>query len=139
MWCGYDPRLLCRVCSLTQHPPSKINLPEMYGRLHRTFPISLLEPYSRKIGEKLPGPIDLNEKNRFLVKSIRKERVSKGESRFLIKWLGYLKHENTWEPLNYLDECEDLIEKFRMRNEHVKHVKRSLNQQKESRKRSKKS
>jgi hypothetical protein len=100
----------------------------MYGRLHRTFPVSLLEPYSRKKGEESPGPINLDEEDRFLVESIRKKRVSKGESQFLIKWLGYPEHENTWEPLNYLNECEDLIEKFRMRNERVKHVKRSLSQ-----------
>ena len=99
----------------------------MYGRLHRTFPISLLEPYSRKKGEKPPGPVNLNEKNRFLVESIRKERVSNGETQFLIKWLRYPEHENTWEPLEYLDDYEDLVEKFRMRNERVKHAKRLLN------------
>ena len=117
----------------------EVDFPEMYGRLHRTFPISLLEPYSRRKGEEPPGPVDLDEEDRFLVESIRKERVSNGETQFLVKWLGYPEHENTWEPLKHLDDCEDLVEEFRMRNERVKHVKRSLSQQKGSRKRSKKS
>jgi hypothetical protein len=73
----------------------EVDFSEIYGRLHRTFPVSLLEPYSRKKGEKLPGSVDLDEKNRFLVKNIRKERVSNGETQFLVKWLGYPEHENT--------------------------------------------
>jgi hypothetical protein len=43
----------------------ELELPKTYGKLHRTFPISLLEPYSRKEGEKPPKPIDLDKKDRF--------------------------------------------------------------------------
>jgi hypothetical protein len=117
----------------------EVNLPKIYGKLHRTFPVSLLKPYSRKKSEEPPEPVNLDIKKKFLVKSIRKERVSNKETQFLVKWLGYPEHENIWEPLKHLDDCEYLVEKFRMRNERVKHAKRSLSQQKGSRKRSKKS
>jgi hypothetical protein len=117
----------------------EIDFLEMYGKLHRTFPVSLLEPYSRRKGEEPPGPVDLDEEDRFLIESIRKERVSNGETQFLVKWLKYPEHENTWEPLKHLNDYENLVEKFRMRNERVKHAKRLLSQQKRSRKRSKKS
>jgi hypothetical protein len=63
----------------------ELEFPEIYKRLHRTFLISLLEPYSRKKGEKPPGPIDLDKKDRFQVESIRKKRDSKENPQFLIK------------------------------------------------------
>jgi hypothetical protein len=43
----------------------ELEFPETYERLHRTFPMSLLEPYSRKKGEKPSKPVDLDKKNRF--------------------------------------------------------------------------
>jgi hypothetical protein len=43
----------------------ELELSKTYKRLYRTFLISLLEPYSRKKGEKLPRPIDFDEKDRF--------------------------------------------------------------------------
>jgi hypothetical protein len=63
----------------------ELKLPKIYKRLYRTFLISLLKPYSRKKGEKLPKPIDLDKENRFQVKSIRKKRDSKENPQFLIK------------------------------------------------------
>jgi hypothetical protein len=73
----------------------ELELSKTYGRLYRTFPISLLKPYSRRKGEEPPGPINLDKKNKFQVKSIRKERGSKENLQFLIKWQDYLKHDNT--------------------------------------------
>jgi hypothetical protein len=55
----------------------ELELSETYGRLHRTFPVSLLEPYSRREGEEPPEPVDLDKKDRFQIESIRKERGSK--------------------------------------------------------------
>jgi hypothetical protein len=104
----------------------ELKLPKTYKRLHRTFPMSLLKPYSRRKGEEPSRPIDLDKKNRFQVKSIRKERDSKKNLQFLIKWQGYLKHNNIWKPLDHLNDCKDFIKKFRMRNERVKHAKHSL-------------
>jgi hypothetical protein len=63
----------------------ELELFETYERFHRTFLISLLKPYSRKKGEEPSRPIDLDKKDRFQVKSIRKKRDSKENSQFLIK------------------------------------------------------
>jgi hypothetical protein len=108
----------------------ELKFPKIYERLHRTFPILLLESYSRRKGEKPPRPIDLDKKNRFQIKSIRKKRDSKENLQFLIKWQGYLEYNNIWKPLDYLDDCKDFIEEFRMRNERVKYAKHSLIEQK---------
>jgi hypothetical protein len=63
----------------------ELELPEIYRKLYRTFPISLLEPYSRKESEKPPRPVNFDKKDRFQIKSIRKKRNSKKNSQFLIK------------------------------------------------------
>jgi hypothetical protein len=63
----------------------ELKLSKIYKRLYRTFPISLLKPYSRKKGEKPFRPIDLDKKDRFQVKNIRKKRDSKENLQFLIK------------------------------------------------------
>jgi hypothetical protein len=63
----------------------ELKLPKTYKRLHRIFPVSLLKPYSRKKGEKPPKPIDLDKKDRFQIKNIRKKRDSKENLQFLVK------------------------------------------------------
>jgi hypothetical protein len=63
----------------------ELELLKIYKRFYRTFLISLLEPYSRKKGEKSFKPIDLDKKDRFQIKNIRKERGSKENPQFLIK------------------------------------------------------
>jgi Chromo (CHRromatin Organisation MOdifier) domain len=109
----------------------ELELPETYKRLYRTFLMSLLEPYLRKEGEEPPKPVNLDKKDRFQVESIRKKRDSKENLQFLIKWQGYPEHNNTWESLDYLNDCKDLIKEFRMRNERVKYAKYSLTEQKD--------
>jgi hypothetical protein len=75
------------VCNSSIISPNayELKLSETYERLHRTFLILLLEPYSRREGEEPPKPVDLDKKDRFQIKSIRKERDSKKNSQFLIK------------------------------------------------------
>jgi hypothetical protein len=63
----------------------ELEFPEIYEKLYRTFPVSLLKPYSRKKGEKPSELVDLDKEDRFQVKSIRKERDSKENPQFLIK------------------------------------------------------
>ncbi len=49
----------------------------------------------RRAGEESPGLISLNKNDRYQVESIRKERILKGKTQFLIKWIGYPEHQNT--------------------------------------------
>jgi hypothetical protein len=63
----------------------ELEFPEIYKRLYRTFLVSLLEPYSRKEGEKPFRPVNFDKKDRFQIKNIRKERNSKENLQFLIK------------------------------------------------------
>jgi hypothetical protein len=72
----------------------ELELSAAYKVFYRTFPIFLLKPYSRKKSEKPPKLINLNEKDRFQIKSIRKERGTKENPQFLIKWYNYPKYKN---------------------------------------------
>jgi hypothetical protein len=43
----------------------ELELFEIYKRFYRTFSVSLLEPYSRKKGEKPSRPVNLDKEDRF--------------------------------------------------------------------------
>ncbi|KAE8673788.1 Chromodomain protein, putative isoform 2 [Hibiscus syriacus] len=46
------------------------------------------------------------------IEAIRRKRVRKGELQYLIKWRGWPETSNTWEPLENLQSCCDVIDAF---------------------------
>ncbi|KAH9610257.1 hypothetical protein KSS87_010655 [Heliosperma pusillum] len=48
----------------------------------------------------------------FEVEAIRKRRISKGEPQYLIKWRGWPESANTWEPVDHLQTCPDVVEAY---------------------------
>lgn len=46
------------------------------------------------------------------IESVRKKRIRKGEAQYLIKWRGWPETANTWEPLENLLACSDIIDAF---------------------------
>ncbi|XP_077234752.1 chromo domain-containing protein LHP1 isoform X2 [Tasmannia lanceolata] len=46
------------------------------------------------------------------IEEIRKKRVRKGQLQYLIKWRGWPETANTWEPVENLQSCKDIIEGF---------------------------
>ncbi|CAK9177448.1 unnamed protein product [Ilex paraguariensis] len=46
------------------------------------------------------------------IEAVRKKRVRKGEVQYLIKWRGWPETANTWEPLENLLSCSDVIDAF---------------------------
>jgi hypothetical protein len=73
----------------------ELELSKTYKRLYRTFLVSLLKSYSRKKDEKPPKPVNLDKKDKFQIENIRKERGSKENPQFLVKWQGYPEYNNT--------------------------------------------
>ncbi|KAK9749050.1 hypothetical protein RND81_02G099300 [Saponaria officinalis] len=51
----------------------------------------------------------------FEVEAIRKKRIHKGEPLYLIKWRGWPESANTWEPVDHLQTCPDVIEAYEER------------------------
>lgn len=46
------------------------------------------------------------------IETIRRKRVRKGQLQYLIKWRGWPENANTWEPLENLQACSDVIDAF---------------------------
>lgn len=46
------------------------------------------------------------------IETVRRKRVRKGQLQYLIKWRGWPETANTWEPLENLQSCADIIEAF---------------------------
>ncbi|KAG9451737.1 hypothetical protein H6P81_004641 [Aristolochia fimbriata] len=46
------------------------------------------------------------------IEEIRKKRIRKGKTQYLIKWRGWPESANTWEPFENLQSCIDVIEAF---------------------------
>ncbi len=46
----------------------------------------------QRINEETPRPISLNKNNKYQVESIRKKRILKNKTQFLIKQINYPKH-----------------------------------------------
>ena len=80
----------------------------------------------RRVGEEPSRLIFFNKDDRYQVESIRKEYILKDKIQFLIKWVNYPKHRNTWEPLKYLKKCDELLEEFRIYLERVETAKQTL-------------
>ncbi|KAG7990710.1 hypothetical protein I3843_02G038000 [Carya illinoinensis] len=58
------------------------------------------------------------------IESIRRKRVRKGQPQYLIKWRGWPEAANTWEPLENLQSCSDVIYSFEESFRSGKHRKR---------------
>ncbi|XP_030480142.1 chromo domain-containing protein LHP1 [Cannabis sativa] len=58
------------------------------------------------------------------IEAIRRKRVRKGQLQYLIKWRGWPETANTWEPLENLQSCSDVIELFEESLQSGKHRKR---------------
>ena len=53
----------------------QLDLPKQYGKLHHTFHIFLLEPYTKRKGEEPLGSINING-DRFFMESVFNERLT---------------------------------------------------------------
>ncbi|KAM0935078.1 putative chromatin remodeling & transcriptional activation CHROMO-DOMAIN family [Dioscorea sansibarensis] len=55
------------------------------------------------------------EEGFYEIEDIRKKRIRKGKLQYLIKWRGWPETANTWEPLENLGSCSDVIDAFEER------------------------
>ncbi|KAI3925118.1 hypothetical protein MKW98_009768 [Papaver atlanticum] len=52
------------------------------------------------------------EEGFYEIEDVRKKRVHKGKTQYLIKWLGWPESDNTWEPIENLQACLDVVAEF---------------------------
>ncbi|KAI3996412.1 hypothetical protein MKX01_021651 [Papaver californicum] len=59
--------------------------------------------------EQLPPKLD---EGFYEIEDVRRKRVRKGQTQYLIKWRGWPETANTWEPIENLQACTDVVEAF---------------------------
>lgn len=90
-------------------------------RIHPIFHVSLLEPRSGDtFQEQVPDPpipVILEDVPEFEVDEILDSKwIGRKSSRkvvYLVNWLGYPPSDRTWEPVDNLTHCLDVLEAFR--------------------------
>ena len=98
----------------------KLHWPNRLTRIHPVFHASKLIPYntSQIPGQQPPiAPSELIDGHEeFEVEDILDSRRYRRKLQYLIKWKGYGSDENTWEPVENLTRCKDLIKEFHDRH-----------------------
>lgn len=91
--------------------------PRKYGRIHPTFHVSLLKPWTPR------GPdgdttersqvIDNEEEIEWEVEQIIAHRKRGRQTQYLVKWVGFPEFENSWEPTEHLSSAKDLVKEYK--------------------------
>jgi hypothetical protein len=97
----------------------ELNLPPSMDRVHPVFNVSLLEPWREPLAQSgfRPGPVqvpnDVLPADRYEVEGILDHRDTAARGReYRVKWLGWASEEATWEPLENLDQCDEILEDY---------------------------
>ncbi|KAH8410950.1 hypothetical protein KR222_000825, partial [Zaprionus bogoriensis] len=67
------------------------------------------------------------EMEEYSVEKIEKKRVVNGIAEYFLKWKGYPRSQNTWEPVEHLAHCTDLIVDFELRSQKRKATSTDVN------------
>jgi hypothetical protein len=95
----------------------QVDLPNKL-RMHDVFHVSLLRPYIEgKSPRSPPIPVVLDGEHEFVVDKIIKHNFIKVSSKktqleCLIKWKGYTDEHNTWEIMDFLTNCQEVVAKY---------------------------
>jgi hypothetical protein len=94
----------------------ELDLPASMSRIHPVFHVSLLErwrdpPASRGFR---PGPVQHPEiaGDHYEVEAILRHKGGGKSRKFLVKWAGWNHADNTWEPEEHLNNCEELLKEY---------------------------
>jgi hypothetical protein len=68
-----------------------------------------------------PEPIEIDEALEYEVEQILDSRKYRNQLQYLVKWQGYDKGHNSWEPATNLTHCAELLETFHMEHPAAPH------------------
>ena len=92
----------------------KLALPAKYGRIHPVFHVSLLEPWHSRGEDPEPQSVLIDDEEEWELDAVLDKRIRKGEPEYLIKWTDSPPYENSWEPMEYLENAKQAIRDFEL-------------------------
>ena len=98
----------------------RLELPLSLSRLHPVFHVSLLEPVylsgipGRSQDPPPPVSVDSSSTPSFEVADILDVRVFRNRLEYLVTWKGFGPSDNAWDPLDNLDNCDDILSSFHL-------------------------
>jgi transposase InsO family protein len=105
------------------HDPStgnyKLDLPKKMHRQSPWFHVSSLKKYNENDPQRFearhmnqPKPLLIEDNEEWIVEEILDYRIQNNRHEFLVKWEGYERTENTWEPAENLENAQDLVQEY---------------------------
>jgi len=89
----------------------------IYRRQRGVFHYSFVKSYHNNDDLQFPGraytkqpPILIDDEKDWEVEMILDDRTRHGRGQFLVQWKGYPNSENSWEPVEGLENAEDLAQ-----------------------------
>ena len=101
-----------QVTAIDEHGNLRLNIPRRYSR-HPVFTLDMLKHYhdnpehQRNIPEDEEAPL-------YTIERIIDHKITKDGKKYLIRWKGYDKDEDTWEPAdNIKEDAPGSVEDYR--------------------------
>ena len=97
----------------------RLKLPPTFG-IHDVISIAHLEPAPKPKDDPFdrrkdhePEPLIVEGSEEYEVERILKSAKKRGKMRYLVRWKGYDPEDDTWEPIENLDNADELLAEFK--------------------------
>ncbi|KAF7116923.1 hypothetical protein CNMCM5793_005553 [Aspergillus hiratsukae] len=93
----------------------RLRLPQSYARIHPVFHVSLLKPWTGRVGSETPAkpqPIIVDGEEEWEVERILADRTIRGQKQYLVKWKGWPSYENSWQTKDDLKNAQEALDDY---------------------------
>ena len=98
----------------------KLKMPAKYRSIHPVFHASKLAPYTEALipGQKPspPQPVEIKGNEEWEVEKILQHRKRGRKVEFLVRWKGFGRDDDTWEPESNLGNSAELLSEYKQKN-----------------------